>query len=210
MILNPEMECMPREELKKLQSERLVWQVKRMYENVECFRNRMDEKGLKPEDIRGIEDLSKLPFSYKSDLRDYYPYGLFAVSLDDIVRVHASSGTTGKRIVVGYTRDDLKMWSECFARMLSALGVTKSDVVQVGHHGCGNVSRGCYELIDAKAYIWQCGEKFWYQDSGEGLNTHNVGFIRYRAFMKEIGVKNENIYVTLGDIDSFPLPMPIY
>ena len=86
----------------------------------------------------------------------------------------------------------------------------KSDVVQVGHHGCGNVSRQCYELIDAQAYIWQCGEKFWYQDSGEGLNTHNVGFIRYRAFMKEIGVKNENIYVTLGDIDSFPLPMPIY
>ena len=85
-----------------------------------------------------------------------------------------------------------------------------SDVVQVGHHGCGNVSRRCYELINAKAYIWQCGEKFWYQDSGEGLNTHNVGFIRYRAFMKEIGVKNENIYVTMGDIDSFPLPMPIY
>ena len=133
MILNPEVECMPREELKKLQSERLVWQVKRMYENVECFRNRMDEKGLKPEDIHGVEDLSKLPFSYKSDLRDYYPYGLFAVSLDDIVRVHASSGTTGKRIVVGYTRNDLKMWSECFARMLSALGVTKSDVVQVAY-----------------------------------------------------------------------------
>ncbi len=86
----------------------------------------------------------------------------------------------------------------------------KSDVVQVGHHGCGNVSKRCYELIDAKAYIWQCGEKFWYQDSGEGLNTHNVGFIRYRTFMKEIGVKNENIYVTLGDIDSLPLPMPIY
>ena len=133
MILNPEVECMPREELKKLQSERLVWQVKRMYESVECFRNRMDEKGLKPEDIHGVEDLSKLPFSYKSDLRDYYPYGLFAVSLDDIVRVHASSGTTGKRIVVGYTRNDLKMWSECFARMLSALGVTKSDVVQVAY-----------------------------------------------------------------------------
>ena len=133
MILNPEVECMPREEIKKLQSERLVWQVKRMYESVECFRNRMDEKGLKPEDIHGVEDLSKLPFSYKSDLRDYYPYGLFAVSLDDIVRVHASSGTTGKRIVVGYTRNDLKMWSECFARMLSALGVTKSDIVQVAY-----------------------------------------------------------------------------
>ncbi len=133
MILNPEIECMPREELKKLQSERLVWQVKRMYENVECFRNRMDAKGLKPEDIHGVEDLSKLPFSYKSDLRDYYPYGLFAVPLDEIVRVHASSGTTGKRIVVGYTRNDLEIWADGFARMLGALGVTNKDIVQVSY-----------------------------------------------------------------------------
>lgn len=133
MILNPQIECMPREKLKKLQSERLVWQVKRMYENVECFRKRMDEKGLKPEDIHGIEDLSKLPFSYKSDLRDYYPYGLFAVPLDDVVRVHASSGTTGKRIVVGYTRNDLDIWADCFARMLAALGVTNKDIVQVSY-----------------------------------------------------------------------------
>ncbi len=86
----------------------------------------------------------------------------------------------------------------------------KSDVVQVGHHGCGNVSRECYELIGADAYIWQCGERFWYQEVGEGQNTHNIGFIRYRAFMKERGIKNENIYVTIGDIDSLPLPMPIY
>ena len=84
-----------------------------------------------------------------------------------------------------------------------------SDVVQVGHHGCGNVSRKCYELIKAKAYIWQCGERFWYQESCEGLNTHNVGYIRYRAFMKEIGVKNENVHVTIDDIQSFPLPFPI-
>ena len=133
MILNPQMECMPREEIKKLQSERLVWQVKRMYEKVECFRNRMDEKGLKPEDIHGVEDLSKLPFSYKSDLRDYYPYGLFAEPLSEIVRVHASSGTTGKRIVVGYTKNDLKIWAECFARMLAALDVTKEDIIQVSY-----------------------------------------------------------------------------
>ncbi|MBP3348862.1 MAG: phenylacetate--CoA ligase [Clostridia bacterium] len=133
MILNPQMECMPREEIKKLQSERLVWQVKRMYEKVECFRNRMDEKGLKPEDIHGVEDLSKLPFSYKSDLRDYYPYGLFAEPLSDIVRVHASSGTTGKRIVVGYTENDLKIWAECFARMLAAFDVTKEDIIQVSY-----------------------------------------------------------------------------
>ena len=130
-IRNPQIETMPRAELNKLQSERLVWQVKRMYENVECFRNRMDEKGLKPEDIHGIEDLSKLPFSYKNDLRDYYPYGLFAEPLENIVRVHASSGTTGKRIVVGYTKNDLDMWTECVARMLNGIGLDENDVFQV-------------------------------------------------------------------------------
>lgn len=124
-------ERMSREALRKLQSERLVKQVKRMYEHVECFRKRMDELNLRPEDIHGIEDLPRLPFSYKKDLRDYYPYGLFAEPLKNIVRVHASSGTTGKRIVVGYTRDDLEMWADCIARMLTAIGVGAEDVVQV-------------------------------------------------------------------------------
>lgn len=130
-FLQPEIETLSREELQKLQSERLVWQVKRMYEHVECFRNRMDEKGLTPEDIHGIEDLAKLPFSYKQDLRDYYPYGLFAEPLENIRRVHASSGTTGKRIVVGYTDNDLDMWSDCVARMLKAIGLTQKDIFQV-------------------------------------------------------------------------------
>ncbi|MBE6733503.1 MAG: phenylacetate--CoA ligase [Ruminococcaceae bacterium] len=128
-----EMETMPREELLKLQNERLCWQVKRMYENVELFRNRMDELGLKPEDIKGVEDLHRLPFSYKQDLRDYYPYGLFAVPLSDIRRVHASSGTTGKQIVVGYTDNDLSMWADCFARMLKAIGADENDFVQVSY-----------------------------------------------------------------------------
>ena len=128
---NVEIEKMPREELKKLQSERLISQVKRMYEKVECFRLRMDEKGLKPEDVKGVEDLSKLPFSYKNDLRDYYPYGLFAEPLENIRRVHASSGTTGKRIVVGYTDNDLDMWADCVARMLTAVGITDKDIFQV-------------------------------------------------------------------------------
>lgn len=128
-----EIECMPREELRKLQSERLVWQVKRMYERVELFRKRMDEKGLKPEDIKSIDDLSKLPFSYKQDLRDYYPYGLFAEPLKNIVRTHASSGTTGKQIVVGYTKNDIEMWSDCMARQLTAAGATDEDIVQVSY-----------------------------------------------------------------------------
>ena len=130
---NEKAECMSREELTKLQSERLCAQVRRSYENVECFRTRMDEMGLKPEDIKGVEDLHKLPFSYKKDLRDYYPYGLFAVPMKDVVRVHASSGTTGKRIVVGYTKNDLTMWDDCVARVMTAAGVTSDDIVQVAY-----------------------------------------------------------------------------
>ena len=129
----PEIETMPRSELKKLQSERLVWQVTRMYERVELFRKRMDEKGLKPSDIKGVDDLYKLPFSYKQDLRDYYPYGLFAEPMQNIVRVHASSGTTGKKIVVGYTQNDLENWSNCVARMFSAIGLDEEDIIQVAY-----------------------------------------------------------------------------
>ena len=132
-FLNQEIECMPREELKKIQSERLCQTVRHCYENVECFRNRMIEKGLTPDDIHGIEDIHLLPFSYKKDLRDYYPYGLFAVPMQDVARLHASSGTTGKRIVVGYTKNALNMWDECVARMLVSLGVTKDDFVQVAY-----------------------------------------------------------------------------
>lgn len=126
-------ETMPREELEALQSERLRNQVKRMYERVELFRNRMDEKGLKPEDIKGIEDLHNLPFAYKQDLRDYYPYGLFAEPLDKISRVHASSGTTGKKIVVGYTQKDLDDWADCVARMFYAIGLDNRDFIQVSY-----------------------------------------------------------------------------
>lgn len=132
-IYNPEVETMPRNVLTDYQSEKLVWQVKRMYENVELFRSRMDAAGLKPSDIHGIEDLSKLPFSYKKDLRDWYPYGLFAVPMRDVVRVHASSGTTGKQIVVGYTRKDLDSWSECVARMLTAIGEDENSIIQVSY-----------------------------------------------------------------------------
>lgn len=132
-IYQKEYECMDREELKKLQSERLVNQVKRMYENVALFKERMDKKGLKPEDIHGIEDLSKLPFSYKQDLRDYYPFGLFAVPTKEIKRLHASSGTTGKQIVVGYTEHDLDMWADCMARQLSAVGGSDESFVQVSY-----------------------------------------------------------------------------
>lgn len=128
---NEKIETLNRSELQSLQSQKLVAQVQRMYERVECFRRRMDACGLKPADIKGIEDLHRLPFSYKKDLRDYYPYGLFAEPMENIVRLHASSGTTGKRIVVGYTNEDLDSWSDCIARMLTAVGIGKGDIFQV-------------------------------------------------------------------------------
>ncbi len=128
-----EIETMPRAELEALQSERLVAQVARMYENVPLFHKRMDEKGLKPADIKGIQDLHKLPFSYKQDLRDEYPYGLFATPMKEIERVHASSGTTGKQIVVGYTKKDLADWADCVARMMVALDLSADDFIQVSY-----------------------------------------------------------------------------
>lgn len=124
-------ECMERDELKSLQSCRLKELVKRVYDNVPHYRKKMDAVGLKPSDIQSIDDLSKLPFTYKQDLRDTYPYGLFAVPMSEVVRVHASSGTTGKQIVVGYTEDDLKRWADCTARIFAAAGIGKDDFVQV-------------------------------------------------------------------------------
>ncbi len=133
MYWNAKMECMPREELTALQSERLVRQVKYTYDNVGFYHDRMDAAGVSPSDIKGIEDLHKLPFMTKQDLRDYYPIGTFAAPMSEIVRFHASSGTTGKPIVAGYTRHDLDCWSEGVARCLTAYGLTKEDIVQVSY-----------------------------------------------------------------------------
>jgi phenylacetate-CoA ligase len=124
---------MPREEMQKLQNERLIKTVKRVYHNVPYYRARMQEKGIEPGDIKGIEDLPKLPFTYKQDLRDNYPFGTFAVPLSEIVRIHASSGTTGKKTVVGYTRSDIERWSEVMARTLVSAGATKESVIQVAY-----------------------------------------------------------------------------
>jgi len=124
---------MERLQLRQLQSERLVKLVKYTYDNVKFYRERMDEAGVKPEDIKSIDDISKLPFMKKQDLRDYYPTDTFAAPMKDIVRFHASSGTTGKPIVAGYTQHDLDCWSEGVARCLTAYGVTKEDVVQVSY-----------------------------------------------------------------------------
>lgn len=132
-MYQPDIESMDREEIKKVQTERLIWQVKRCYENVAVFRERMQEKGLTPDDIKSLDDLQKLPFTYKKDLRDYYPYGLFAAPMKDIVRIHASSGTTGRQIVAGYTAHDLEMWSDLMARQLAATGADENSIVQVSY-----------------------------------------------------------------------------
>ncbi|MBR2874685.1 MAG: phenylacetate--CoA ligase, partial [Clostridia bacterium] len=128
-----EIETMPIEEMKKLQSEKLVKQVKHVYENVPYYKNLMDEKGVKPEDIKGIDDLYKLPFLTKADLRDAYPYGLLAKPLEDCVRIQSTSGTTGRRVVAFYTQNDVDLWEECCARAIVAAGGTKKDVCQVAY-----------------------------------------------------------------------------
>ena len=133
MIWNKNMECASREEMTALQSERLVKLVKYVYNNVEFYRKKMDAVGVKPEDIKGIEDITKLPFTTKDDLRDTYPFGLFAAPQKDIVRIHASSGTTGKATVVGYTRADLDVWNECVARCFTMAGVGEDDIIQVAY-----------------------------------------------------------------------------
>ena len=127
----PEIETLPAEELKKIQDKKLVKLVKHVYDNVEYYRKKMDEKGIKPEDIKSTDDLHKLPFLTKADLRDAYPYGLLAKPLTDCVRIQSTSGTTGKRVVVFYTKNDIELWENCCARAIMAVGGTKEDVVQV-------------------------------------------------------------------------------
>jgi phenylacetate-CoA ligase len=180
MIWNEFNECMSREEMRNLQSERLCETVERVYHNVPFYRKKMQEIGLEPGDIRGIEDLNKLPFTTKKDLRDNYPFGLFAVPISEVMRVHASSGTTGKPTVVGYSRKDIATWSEVVARCLCAAGVKKKDIIQIAygyglftgglglHYGSekvgatvipisgGNTKKQIQIMIDLKSTVLAC------------------------------------------------------
>ena len=175
-----EFETMPLEKIRALQSEKLVKQVKHVYENVPYYRDLMDKKGVKPQDIHGIEDLHKLPFLSKSDLRETYPYGMLAVPLSECVRIQSTSGTTGKRVIAYYTQHDINLWEDCCARAIVAAGGTKEDVVQVaygyglftggaglhgGSHkvGCltlpmssGNTERQIQFMMDLKSTILCC------------------------------------------------------
>ena len=175
-----EIETMPVEEIKKLQSEKLVTQVAHAYNSVPYYRDLMDKKGVKPSDIKGIEDLHKLPFVEKSDLRENYPDGMRAMPLEDCVRIQSTSGTTGKRVIAYYTQHDIELWEDCCARALVAAGADREDVVQVsygyglftggpglngGSHkvGCltlpmssGNTERQIQFMIDLKATVLCC------------------------------------------------------
>ncbi len=132
-IFKPEIECASRDYLHALQSARLIKMVKNAYENVPFYKKKFDEIGLKPEDIHSIDDITKLPFTVKTDLRDNYPFGLFAVPKGDLVRIHASSGTTGKPTVVGYTQHDIDVWADGAARAICAAGGTKDDTIHVSY-----------------------------------------------------------------------------
>ena len=129
----PEFETMAVEDIKKLQSEKLVKQVKHVYDNVPHYRAKMDAKGVTPDDIKSIDDLYKLPFLEKSDLRDTYPYGILAKPLSECVRIHSTSGTTGKRVIAYYTQHDIDLWEDCCARALVAVGADENDIVQVSY-----------------------------------------------------------------------------
>lgn len=132
-LYNPQMECMNRDELRELQSKRLLDTVKLEYKNVPLYRARMDAKGVKPEDIRTVDDLRFLPFTEKTDLRDEFPFGLFAAPKSKIVRIQGSSGTSGKPIVAGYTKNDVAVWTEMVARAITAAGGGKNDIIQVAY-----------------------------------------------------------------------------
>lgn len=128
-----EIECASPEKLRELQDERLVKQVKHVWDNVPYYRKKMEEKGVTPDDIKGVDDLHKLPFLSKADLRDAYPYGLLAAPLKDCVRIQSTSGTTGRRVVAFYTKNDIDLWEDCCARAIVAAGGTNEDVVQIAY-----------------------------------------------------------------------------
>ncbi len=209
----PEIECASVEQIKAWQNEKLVKQVKHVYENVPYYRNLMEEKSVTPDDIKSTDDLYKLPFLTKADLRDAYPYGLLAKPLSDCVRIHSTSGTTGKRVVAFYTQNDVDLWEDCCARAITAVGGTKKDVCQVaygyglftggpglngGSHkvGCltlpmssGNTERQIQFMTDLSATILCCTPSY-AAYIGESL--------------KEMGYKPEDIPLKAGIFGAEP------
>ncbi len=208
-----EIECALPHEMEALQSFRLSKTVKRVYDNVESYRLRMDEAGVKPEDIKSIADLAKLPFTVKQDLRDTYPYGLFAVPMDKVVRLHASSGTTGKQIVVGYTQNDIEMWQDCVARAITAAGGTKADYMHTSygyglftgglglHYGAERV--GCTTIPVSTGNTQRQINII--KDFGSTIICSTPSYALYLAeTMEEMGISKDEIKLKVGIFGAEP------
>lgn len=208
-----EIETMPVEELKKLQSEKLVKQVKHVYENVPYYRDLMDKKGVSPDDIKGIEDLHKLPFLTKADLREAYPYGLLAKPLEECVRIQSTSGTTGKRVVAFYTQKDVDLWEDCCARAIVAAGGTKEDVCHVaygyglftggsGLHG-GSHKVGCLTLPMSSGFTER--QIQFMQDLGSTILCCTPSYAAYIGeTLKEMGVSPDELSLKAGIFGAEP------
>ena len=208
-----DIETMPVEEMKKLQSEKLVKQVKHVYENVPYYRAKMEEKGVTPDDIKGIEDLYKLPFLSKADLRDAYPYGLLGKPLGDCVRIHSTSGTTGRRVVAFYTQHDVDLWEDCCARAIVAAGGTNEDVCQVaygyglftggaGLHG-GSHKVGCLTLPMSSGNTDR--QIQFMQDLGATILCCTPSYAAYIGeTLEEMGIKPDEIPLKSGIFGAEP------
>ncbi|NLM49583.1 MAG: phenylacetate--CoA ligase [Clostridiaceae bacterium] len=207
MIYNREMECIDRKKLQELQLRKLQETVKRVYDKVPFYRKKLDEANIKPDDIKKLEDIRKIPFTTKEDLRQNYPYGLFAVPLKDVVRIHGSSGTTGKPTIVGYTKNDIEMWSECVARIVTAAGATREDVAQIAFGfglftGAFGLQQGL-EKIGATIIPMSSGntEKqiMMMQDLGTTVLVSTPSYALYMSEVAEqMGIKNGDLKLRLG------------
>lgn len=206
-------ECMSREEMKKLQSEKLVKQVRHLWDNVPYYKKLMEEKGVTPDDIQSIDDISKLPFLSKADLRDAYPYGLLAKPLSECVRIQSTSGTTGKRVVAFYTQHDVDIWEECTARAITAAGGTKDDVCQVaygyglftggmGLHG-GSHKVGCLTLPMSSGSTER--QIQFMQDLGSTILCCTPSYAAYIGeTVAEMGIKPEDLKLKAGIFGAEP------
>ncbi|MDR2903624.1 MAG: phenylacetate--CoA ligase [Clostridiales bacterium] len=210
---NKTIETMHREELRKLQAERLKRTVDKIYTNVPYYREKMQVIGLLPGDIKTVDDLKKLPFTTKQDLRDNYPFGMFAVPMDEIVRIHASSGTTGKQTVVGYTGRDIEVWSECMARCLVMAGQDHSSRVQVSYgYGLFTGGLGAHygaERIGASVIPTSSGNTARQinviRDFGTTCICCTPSYALYIAeTMEEMGIRKEDIKLTAGIFGAEP------
>lgn len=207
MFWSKELECMPREHMKKLQLRRLQKTVERVYTNVPFYKRRFDEIGLKPKHIKSLKDLENIPFTVKDDLRANYPYEMFAVPINKIVRLHASSGTTGKPTVVGYTKADLKIWSELVARMVVETGVTENDIAQISFgYGLFTGAFGLHyglERLGATVVPISTGNTerqiMLMKDFGSTVLVSTPSYAMYMSEVAEsLGVKPEQLNLRIG------------